>query len=103
MAIRVDTPNAAVGPTMTVPRISEKRRYGWQIVDFAVSYAFKYYFATHSASDLCMSRLQDWVNRKQVDKPEFKPLAATDFPIRIKTGRRPPAVFRLNVPFDAFG
>ncbi len=93
----------AVSPTMTVPRISEKRRYGWQTVDFAVSYAFKYYFATHSASDLCVSRLQDRVDRKQFDQPEFEPLAATDFPIRIKTRRRPPAVLRLNVPFDAFG
>ncbi len=88
---------------MTVPRISEKRRYGWQTVDFAVSYALKYYFATHSASDLCVIRLQDWVDRKQFDQLEFEPLAATDFPIRIKTRRRPPAVLRLNVPFDAFG
>ena len=91
----------AVSPTVPVPRISEKRRYDCQTVDFAVSYALKYYFATHSASHICVSRLQDRIYRKQFDQPEFEPLAATDFPVRIKTGRRPPAVLGLNIPFDA--
>ena len=52
-------------------------------------------------SDIYVNRLQDRVDRKQFNKPKFEPRAATDFLIRIKTGRRPPAVFRLNVHFDA--
>ena len=45
-----------------------------------------------------MSPLEDRIDRDQFDKPEFEPLAATDFPTRIKCKRRPPTILRYSCP-----